>query len=215
MKKEKIIFLLGLLVAASLLVSACTQSASTGEVTPQDDEDIQTILDAIENQPRVELTPTEGAASGDTGGTTDVQTTDVPTTEAPQADSPTATPTPTKEVVAVDLTVPNKYTLRKGEFPWCIARRFNIDAITLMNTNNLSQYVQYDPGLVLNIPQDAPKFQGNRSLTKHPATYTVKSGDTFYSIACVYGDVWPEEIAAQNFMQIGDPLPAGSQLDIP
>jgi len=211
MRKEKVIFLYGLLIVLSIIATACTQSASTGTVPTQEDEDIQTILDAIENQPRVEMTPTTAADS-----TTDAGTTDVTTPEVPQADVPTATPTPepTKEVVQVDLKVPKKYTLRKGEFPWCIARRFNIDPTTLMNANGLSGS-SYSPGLVLTIPQDAPKFQGDRSLKNHPTTYTVTSGDSFYSIACVFGDVWPEEIAAQNFMELGDALAAGTQLDIP
>ncbi|MEJ2511672.1 MAG: LysM peptidoglycan-binding domain-containing protein, partial [Anaerolineales bacterium] len=197
MRKEKVIFLYGLLIVLSIIASACTQSASTGNVPTQEDEDIQTILDAIENQPKVEMTPT----------TSDSETPDESTPEVPQADVPTPTPTPepTKEVVQVDLKVPKKYTLQKGEFPWCIARRFNIDPTTLMNANGLSGS-SYSPGLVLTIPQDAAKFQGDRSLKNHPSTYTVKSGDTFYSIACVFGDVWPEEIAAQNFMELGDAL---------
>jgi LysM repeat protein len=206
MRKEKVIFLYGLLIVLSIIASACTQSASTGNVPTQEDEDIQTILDAIENQPKVEMTPT----------TSDSETPDESTPEVPQADVPTPTPTPepTKEVVQVDLKVPKKYTLQKGEFPWCIARRFNIDPTTLMNANGLSGS-SYSPGLVLTIPQDAAKFQGDRSLKNHPSTYTVKSGDTFYSIACVFGDVWPEEIAAQNFMELGDALTSGTQLDIP
>ncbi|MEJ2484450.1 MAG: LysM peptidoglycan-binding domain-containing protein [Anaerolineales bacterium] len=206
MRKEKVIFLYGLLIVLSIIASACTQSASTGNVPTQEDEDIQTILDAIENQPKVEMTPT----------TSDSETPEESTPEVPQADVPTPTPTPepTKEVVQVDLKVPKKYTLQKGEFPWCIARRFNIDPTTLMNANGLSGS-SYSPGLVLTIPQDAAKFQGDRSLKNHPSTYTVKSGDTFYSIACVFGDVWPEEIAAQNFMELGDALTSGTQLDIP
>ena len=206
MRKEKVIFLYGLLIVLSIIASACTQSASTGNVPTQEDEDIQTILDAIENQPKVEMTPT----------TSDSETPEESTPEVPQADVPTPTPTPepTKEVVQVDLKVPKKYTLQKGEFPWCIARRFNIDPTTLMNANGLSGS-SYSPGLVLIIPQDAAKFQGDRSLKNHPSTYTVKSGDTFYSIACVFGDVWPEEIAAQNFMELGDALTSGTQLDIP
>ena len=104
MRKEKTIFLLGLLVVASLLITACTQSASNGEVETQNDEDIQTILDAIENQPAVEMTPTATVAS-DTQG---AEETAGETPETPQADQPTATPTPvpTKEVVQVELTDP-------------------------------------------------------------------------------------------------------------
>ena len=208
MRKEKIIFLFSLLIAASMFISACTQSASTGEVPTQEDADIQGILDAIENQPKVEITPSEVPS-------VDAQP---EPTESPVALSPaeTATPTPepTKEIVAVDLTVPEKYTLKKGEFPWCLARRFNVDVATLMNANGLSGSY-YEPGQVLTIPKDAKAYQGDRTLHAHPTTYTVKSGDTFYSIACYFGDVWPEQIAAQNGLTLGDALTSGSQLDIP
>ncbi len=208
MRKEKTIFLFSLLIAASLLISACTQSASTGQVPTQEDADIQGILDAIENQPKVEITPSEVPS---------VDTQPEPT-ETPAALSPVETeaptPVPTKEIVAVDLTVPDKYTLKKGEFPWCLARRFNVDVTTLMNVNGLSGS-HFEPGKVLTIPKDAKAYQGNRTLNAHPTTYTVKSGDTFYSIACYFGDVWPEQIAAQNSMTLSDALTSGTKLDIP
>ncbi len=50
MKKEKILFLTSILIVASLLLSGCLQSASTGEVTPQDNSELQTILDAVAEQ---------------------------------------------------------------------------------------------------------------------------------------------------------------------
>lgn len=209
MRKEKIVFLFSLLIAASMLISACTQSASTGEVPTQEDADIQGILDAIENQPKVEITPTEVPVVEDPAAPTET-----PVPVAPAADPETATPEPTKVVVAVDLTVPDKYTLQKGEFPWCLARRFNVDVTTLMNANGLSGSY-YEPGQVLTIPKDAKAYQGERTLRAHPTTYTVKTGDSFYSIACYFGDVWPEQIAAQNAMSLGDKLTSGTELDIP
>jgi len=208
MRKEKTIFLFSLLIAASMLISACTQSASTGGVPTQEDADIQGILDAIENQPKVEITPSEAPPLD-----TQPEPTETPVALSP-AETPTPTPEPTKEIVAVDLTVPEKYTLKKGEFPWCLARRFNVDVTTLMNVNGLSGSF-YEPGKVLTIPKDAKAYQGDRTLHAHPTTYTVKSGDSFYSIACYFGDVWPEQIAAQNSMTLGDALTSGTQLDIP
>lgn len=218
MKKTKTILLVSVLVTAGLLLSACTQSASSGEVTPQDDSQLQEILDAVANQ-----TPAASADDGSGGGPSDqesVQQTqtaqaEVPTPAVPEQDEPEPTATPTIEPVEVDLVVPETYTLKKGEFPWCLARRFDIDAVTLLNANSLSTSGNYYPGLKLTIPQNASKFQGERARADHPATYTVQSGDSFYSIACKYGDVWPEEIAAQNNMQLDATLTSGTTLQIP
>ncbi len=218
MRKAKSIFLFSLLVAVSLIISACTQSASSGEVTPQDDSQLQEILDAVANQ-----TPAATEADDGTGGSpsasdslaqTQTAQASVPTPEVP-TNTPEPTPVPTMAIVEVDLVVPETYTLHKGEFPWCLARRFNIDAVTLLNANGLSISGQYAPGLKLTIPTDGAKFQGARALVKHPATYTVAAGDTFYSIACDFGDVWPEQIAAQNGMELTDKLTSGTSLNIP
>ena len=217
MKKGKIIFLISLLALSSLLLSACLQSASTGEVTPQDDGELQTILDAVAQQ-----TPA-GSAEDGTGGNPSVvdslsatQTAEavIPTPEPPVVDTPTPTPEPTKPVEAVDKTVPEKYTLHEGEFPWCIARRFNLDPVVLLNYNGLSGS-QYKVGQVLSIPDNPGTYYGERMLSTHPTTYTVQADETFYSIACKFGDVWPEEIAAQNLMEVTDPLTAGVTIDIP
>lgn len=215
MRKAKTIFLFSILVAVSLLFSACTQSASSGEVTPQDDSQLQEILDAVANQtPAASDDGTGGNPSADEGlAQTQTAQAVVPTPDVPEATA-IPSPTPTMVVVEVDLVVPESYTLKKGEFPWCLARRFNVDATTLLNTNGLSGS-QYFPGLKLTIPTGGAAFQGDRALVSHPATYTVKSGDTFYSIACHYGDVWPEEIAAQNGMSLDDALTSGSTLNIP
>lgn len=215
MRKAKTIFLFSILVAASLLVSACTQSASSGEVTPQDDSQLQEILDAVANQtPAASDDGTGGNPSADESlAQTQTAQASVPTPVVPES-TPTPSPTPTLVVVEVDLVVPDTYVLQKGEFPWCLARRFNVDAMTLLNTNGLSGS-QYYPGLKLTIPKGGAAFQGDRALVNHPASYTVKSGDTFYSIACHYGDVWPEEIAAQNGLTLGDALTSGTTLNIP
>lgn len=216
MKKEKIIFLISLMVITSLLLSGCLQSASTGEVTPQDDSELQTILDAVAEQ-----TP---ATSGDdgTGGNpsavdslqqTQTAEAAIPTPELPE-ETATPTPEPTPEPVEVETTVPEKYTLREGEFPWCIARRFDINPIALLNFNGLAGS-QYKVGQVLSIPDNPGEFDGERMLASHPTTYNVKANETFYSIACLFGDVWPEEIAAANGMEVDEEPAAGSSIEIP
>lgn len=214
MRKEKKIFLLGIILILGLLASGCQISASEGVVTPQPNDQLDDILDAVASQ-----TPAGSADEGVGGG--EEQSGDGIIVE-PDAPDPTATPTtvpsptPTKPPIDVDKTVPSQYTLKKGEFPWCIARRFNVDPVSLLNANGIpAGQTQFSAGLVLTIPQNAGSYGPNRALTSHPTTYTVKTGDTFYSIACVYGDVWPEEIADYNDMSMGDALPAGTTLDIP
>ncbi|MCB2179664.1 LysM peptidoglycan-binding domain-containing protein [bacterium] len=214
MRNAKTFFLFSLLVVVALLATACTQSASTGEVTPEDDTQLQEILDAVANQTPAATTGdgTGGlAADGDDLDMTQTAQAVVPTPVVPTA---TPSPSPTPTVVAVDLVVPATYTLKEGEFPWCLARRFDVDATTLLNVNGLSGATYY-AGLELTIPTSGAAFQGERALVSHPATYTVSSGDTFYSIACHYGDVWPEEIAAQNGMTLDDTLTSGTVLNIP
>lgn len=214
MRNAKTFFLFSLLVVVSLLASACTQSASSGEVTPQDDTQLQEILDAVANQTPAATTAdgTGGGAAADEGLTqTQTAQADVPTPAVPTA---TEMPTPTPTVVALDLAVPTTYVLQEGEFPWCLARRFDVDATALINANGLAGTAQYYEGLELTIPTGS-SFQGERALVNHPADYTVSSGDTFYSIACHFGDVWPEEIAAQNGMTLSDTLTSGTVLNIP
>jgi LysM repeat protein len=117
----------------------------------------------------------------------------------------------------VEITRPASYTLQRGEFPYCIARRFNVDPKELMALNGLSaaQSRSLQPGLVLQIPQTGLLFPGDRALRPHPDIYTVVSGDNIYSIACKYGSVAPENIANQNGLVPPYTLTPGQTLNIP
>lgn len=110
---------------------------------------------------------------------------------------------------------PATYTLQKGEFPYCIARRFDVDPDALLSLNSLSSGNIYYPNLTLKIPQSG-NFPGTRALRNHPATYTVPSAtDTIYGIACLFGDVDPAAIAQANNIAVGAALTSGQQLSIP
>ena len=110
---------------------------------------------------------------------------------------------------------PATYTLQAGEFPYCIARRFNVDPDQLLALSGLADGVIYPPGTLLTIPQSG-SFPGDRMLQNHPTTYTVvSSAETIYSIACKFGDVYPDSIAAANGLSAGAVLSAGQQLSIP
>ncbi len=113
--------------------------------------------------------------------------------------------------------VPSSYTLQKGEWPYCIARRFDVNPNDLLDLNNLTaaQSTMLMPGLVLSIPQTGNHFPPPRAWHTHPSTWTVDPGDTFNSIACYYGDLTPQAIATANNLTLSSNLSVGQTLTIP
>ena len=115
--------------------------------------------------------------------------------------------------------LPETYILQFGETPKCIARRYNLNwaalyslnQITFENENNISY------GTVLKIPKNTEwnAAQGPRSTSVHPTMYTVQQGDTFNSIACIFGDVTPEAIAKKNSLNLNEAILPGLNLQIP
>jgi len=153
---------------------------------------------------------TATTASGETAvGTTSGAATVVPATKTPKPRSGTANPTSA-------VSAPSSYTLQAGEFPYCIARRFNINPDQLLSANSITDGSTFYPGLTLTIPQSAGPFPGDRSLHDHPDTYTVASSDTtIYGVACYYGDALPQDIASANGLSLSSSLTVGKQLTIP
>lgn len=114
--------------------------------------------------------------------------------------------------------VPSTYTLQKGEWPYCIARRFNVNPNTLLSLNGLTiaQSSMLMPGLVLSIPQTGDPFPADRAWHSHPDTYTVASSDTTVSgVACYYGDITPQAVATANNLSLSSTLTVGQTLTIP
>lgn len=109
---------------------------------------------------------------------------------------------------------PSTYILQAGEFPFCIARRFDVDPEQLLTLSGLSDGILYPPGTQLQIPQSG-SFPGNRSLRNHPTTYTASAGETIYAVACAFGDVRPEDIASANGLSVSATLSGGQSLSIP
>ncbi len=132
--------------------------------------------------------------------------------------SPTVRPLATATFAAIATAtpgIPSSYTLKQDEFPYCIARRFNVDPEELLSLNGLSRTSLYYEGLVLRIPQTGAKFPGPRALIAHPASYVVKSGETIYMIACMYGDVDPNAIILANSLTSPYTLTPGSTIRVP
>ena len=235
---KKIIIAISLAVAAILLLAACERSASQPvlatptavgtNATPQplgllhlQDLGTQT---AMYVQTEVALgvftpVPTENLSlsSPTPAGTesTPSSTTQTPialATITPITGAATALP-----VIVVPTATPGhpaSYTIHAGEFPYCIARRFNVDPADLLSLNGLSSGEILQPGRTLSIPATG-SFPGTRALQTHPTQYTVAVDDTFYNIACTFGDVDPSTIAAANGLALTAPLTTGQILNIP
>ncbi len=158
--------------------------------------------------PAAEVT---GQATPAAPGTTE----EIPTGVAPTLAAPQ--PTQPAPIVAPPPTPgrPASYTIQHGEFPYCIARRFNVDPGELLRINGLTSTSVYYVGMVLRIPQSGHPFPGNRSLIDHPTSYTVRPGDTIYSISCDFGNVDPSSIAYVNNMKPPYRLNAGDVINIP
>ena len=229
-KKATIIIVIAL--AATLLFSACERSAQPSLATPT------ALPTSLTAQPtNLSLVQAWGTKTAMYVNTMVALGTFTPVPSTPQA---TATPLPPGTVVAtsvlpatgapttapvIGLTPviivaaptpgrPATYTLQSGEFPYCIARRFNVDPNDLLAANGLSSGQVLQPGLQLTIPSTG-SFPGVRALSSHPVTYTVAVDDTIYKIACRFGDVDPNAIAAANGIAVTTPLVTGQILNIP
>ena len=212
-------FVLLAVVVLAIILPACELSASTPPPSTQTGEGpmgtLQSELGDIATQTALAgggniSVPTTQAPSG--SNETQVTTEPAQPTPSPTVQPPTDTPV---TVFTATPGIPSTYTLQKGEFPFCIARRFNVNQYELLNINGLSLSSRPTVGFTLKIPQTGNHFVGQRALRSHPDTYTVSGGDTIYSIACMYGDVDPSAIAQRNELKAPYNLNAGKKLQIP
>jgi LysM repeat protein len=215
-----------ILLVASLALTGCFRPASTPLASPL-------VV------PKVVVTPAATSSSLVSDILKQTQTVAaLSSTEVPAAtkETPEAVVEPTKKIGATDSGTsdnnnndgngnqtykrdpnpprPNTYTIQPGEWPYCIARRYNLSVGTLLSINGLGNDSRPPAGTVLKIPQDGTWDSGDRALHPHPTTYTVKSGDTIYIIACYFGDLLPEDIVEANGLQ-SDALEVGQTLEIP
>jgi LysM repeat protein len=217
---KKFIPLIGLALLMILSLSACVRSASkapqaspTSEFPlPGSTEDVFGQLSAFATQTAIAMSAPSATQELPTEPPTEepTQAPPQPTEAPPQVNEPQPTP----QFILKQRPIPKTYTLRKGEHPYCIARRFNVNPITMLQLSGLATSGTYPTGTVLTIPQSG-SFPGDRSLKDHPTTYTVQSGDTLFTIACQFGDVWPEDIAEANGLKLNANLKVGQELYIP
>jgi LysM repeat protein len=224
---------LTLFAVLAIALTACTRPASTP--FPTQAQDFPAVPTNAGSMQVIEIAGTQtaialfGTPQGDQGQidssgvfvtyTPDPNATPTPDLQVEATQTPlsaVATPLPNITTIPASTTKPLDYELKKGEFPYCIARRFNVDPDELLALNGLSKSQSYySPGKVLKIPQAGKAFPGERALLRHPVTYTVLSDETVYSIACKFGDVDPIAIANQNGLQPPYTLTIGSQITIP
>jgi LysM repeat protein len=243
MNRRKHGFALAALLLIAVMLSACTQSVSnvpqntptvigTGLFVspfPSEGNPMALIEEFAKGTATAAAAQTQ--AAGGTPGTPSSTVGTPATALSGTPSTPTNSIAATTAVVIVTQTTPivtpggptptqapkpASYTLQKGEFPYCIARRFNVNPDELLTINGLSNGQIYYPNLSLKIPQTGNPFPADRSWHDHPSTYTVSSSDqTVSGVACYYGDIDPAAIAAANGISVGAALTSGQTLTIP
>ncbi|MBT3320858.1 MAG: LysM peptidoglycan-binding domain-containing protein [Anaerolineae bacterium] len=240
MPKKSIYILVITLIVMAFTTVSCERSYTTlnegeSQATPTVDAGIEVVPTiAVDNMNELVAAgaqtstalaslDTSPTATSTTAPTTDADTTATATPIVTDAvDTNTETPIPTLESTATADTPstgnPASYSLERGEFPYCIARRFNIDPNELLSLNGLStaEAQNLQPGLTLNIPQGGKTFSGDRAWHPHPdASYNVPQTTTVYAIACYFGDVDPAAILSANTISDPNNITAGTTLSIP
>lgn len=230
-RKNRGIIVASTLLLTAVLISACQQPYSTPPAatnTPLDTSSLfSTPLGEPDSMQDVENFITQTALAGEPGAAIATATPDFGAiaTLTPIIElNPTATATQAVSVAATSSSAPSgpkpgNYTLKNGEFPYCLARRFNVDPDELLALSGLSKASANSlaSGTVLNIPQSG-SFPGDRSWHDHPATFTVGvtyDTNTVYGVACYYGDIEPSTIAQNNNISVDAALSPGQTLNIP
>jgi LysM repeat protein len=231
---KKLSLILIMCLAAMLLLVSCQRAASQSPVTLP----TATHAAGLPTQPAngvgsVQIIGTQTAMAQAllTGSPTPTGSVSIATSTLfgtpvvpPTGAAPTAiifsTPIPgTTPIIIVPTSTPghpSTYTLMQGEFPYCIARRFNVNQTELLDMNGITTGQGMQPGTTLKIPQTGNPFVGMRALLPHPTTYTVRLGnETVYSVACSFGDADPNQIIAANSLVSPYTLHINQVLNIP
>ncbi len=233
MNTKRFLSIIVILIIGASMLAACSRSASkapaskatatkgnfpslgkTPVVNQQDAIKTQTAI-AKQNLNPILSESTSTATLPPALPTSEVPAANPTATPVPPQPQPTAVPVVVGNIPTVTPGLPATYTLQKGEFPYCIARRFNVNPADLLSLNGLDKSGLVYEGLVLKIPQNGGTFPDGRALQTHPGKYTVAAGETVYSIACKYGDVEPWAIGMANNLTAPYTLTAGTVITIP
>ena len=214
---KKVIIIIALAIVTTILFVACSRSAGQViQATPTEagSTALPTGISLVQAWGTSTAAYLQTAAAQGLISPTPTETPNSLTAVPPTGGAPGTGVTPVFNVPTATPGRPATYTLQQGEFPYCIARRFNVNPVDLLAANGLSSGQILQPGLQLTIPASG-SFPGARALRSHPAQYTVLVDDTINKIACYYGDVDPTSIAAANGIAVTQKLTTGQTLNIP
>jgi len=216
-----------ILVLVSIIASACNQPYSQPPTptslfaTPIGGPTNMTDVQIFATGTSLSLTGTASALLAQTPQGS-IQETATVTPTSPVILNPTSTATSTLAVSSTLVTAlppgtpPPTHVLQRGEWPYCIARRLDVNPEELLTLNGLTRGDIYYPNLTLKIPQTGHPFPPPRNLKPHPTTYTVAASDqTVAGVACVFGDVYPSAIAQANGISESSTVTVGQVLSIP
>lgn len=218
-KNFKIILLVAL--ALLLTLTACNRQASKAPVTVptatgEAPFPFTTPGDVTQFGTQTAIASTPGAGGAATPQV--IIATETPQAEAqPAQEQPAAQPEAAQAINTPVIERPGTYSLQKGEWPICIARRYNLDIPSFFAANGLNMNSKPAAGTTLKIPGSGSwnASYGARALRQHPTTYTVASGDSVYTIACYFGDVDPASILAVNGFANASDVKTGQTIKIP
>ena len=223
---RKLFTFITIIILAALLLSACERPATKSPLTTKTDGDeipfpastqSEIIADILAGTQTAQALTPASATEAPAAQATAVPTEKPPAESTqPTAAAPTPAPPEEEEPTVWEPTPgrPATYIIKEDEFPFCIARRFNVSPADLLSINGLSMDSYVVPGFTLTIPQSGEFGEGS-ARQPHPTDYTVQAGDTIGKIACYFGDVDPNGIYALNGLSEGAVLQPGQVLHIP
>lgn len=118
------------------------------------------------------------------------------------------------------------HTVKKGETYWIISRNYNVSLSSLLKANNAETNSSLDIGDVVKIPKNSSSTGSGSTNTGTGGsvagtapyitytTYTVQSGDTYWTIAIKFG-IPMQELLSANSLTESSTIHTGKKLTIP